>query len=121
MGTSCALLQADLFLFSYEAGFIQSVLSTRMKQNLSLVSPTDTSMMYLLSINNRDLENHLGQMYPVYSCRSGGTVSFALSFTTIVAISTSISQILRSCVAIFNIRPPLAILSHSICQGLLLL
>ena len=42
MGTNCAPLLADIFLYSYEADFIQS----------------------LLSINNPEFENYLGQMYP---------------------------------------------------------
>ena len=32
MGKNCALLLADIFLYSYEAEFIQSLLSTRKKQ-----------------------------------------------------------------------------------------
>ena len=31
MGTNCAPLQADIFLYSYEAEFIQSLLSTGKK------------------------------------------------------------------------------------------
>ena len=32
MGTKCGPLLADIFLYSYEAGFIQSLLSTKRKQ-----------------------------------------------------------------------------------------
>ena len=32
MGTNCAPLLADIFLYSYEADFIQSLLSTRKKK-----------------------------------------------------------------------------------------
>ena len=39
----------------------------------------------------------------IYSCRSGGTVSCALPFTTNVTISTSISQTFCSWVAIFHL------------------
>ena len=49
----------------------------------------------------------------IYSCRSGGTVSCALPFTSNVTISTSISQTFRSWVAIFHFHQPMAFLSHS--------
>ena len=85
----------------------------------------------VLSISNPDFENFLGHMYPdeleikdtterntllptwIYSCRSGGTVSCALPFTTNVTISTFISQTFRSWVAIFHLRQPMTFLSHS--------
>ena len=41
IGTNCATLLADIFLYSYEADFIQSLLSTGKKQHLG-----STSMMY---------------------------------------------------------------------------
>ena len=64
MGTNCAPLLADIFLYSYEAEFIQSLLSTgRNGWHLSSILHIDTSMT-LLSINNHDFENYLGQMYP---------------------------------------------------------
>ena len=51
MGTNCAPLQADIFLYSYEADFIQSLLSTgKKKWSLSSTSHTDTSMTYYQSI-----------------------------------------------------------------------
>ena len=46
MGTNCAPLLADIFLYSYEADFIQSLLSTGKKQHLGSISLTGTSMMY---------------------------------------------------------------------------
>ena len=65
MGTNCVLLLADIFLYSYEAGFIQSLLSTKRKQ---LASQFNFKYRYIddvLSINNPEFENYLGQMYPV--------------------------------------------------------
>ena len=56
----------------------------------------------------------------IYSCRSRETVSCALSFTTNVTISTSISQTFRSWVAIFHL-PCFYLTAHTVCQGLLLL
>ena len=119
MGTNCAHLLADrdILLYSYEAEFIQSLLSTAKKK---LASQFDFTYRYIddvLSINNPDFDNYLGQMYPakleikdttesncvtpllptcIYSCRSRVTVSCALPFTSNVTISTSISQTFHS-------------------------
>ena len=46
IGTNCALLLFDIFLYSYEAEFIQYLLSARKKQHLSSTSYKDTSMTY---------------------------------------------------------------------------
>ena len=64
MGTNCAPLLADIFLYSYETDFIQSLLSTREKQ---LASGFNLTYMYIddvLSINIPEFEKYLGQMYP---------------------------------------------------------
>ena len=66
MGTNCAPLLADIFLYLYEAEFIQSLLSTGKKK---LATPFNFTYMCryiedVLSINNQDFENYLGQMYP---------------------------------------------------------
>ena len=47
MGTNCAPLLADLFLYSYEVEFVQSHLQADKKHNNS-ISPTDILMMYCL-------------------------------------------------------------------------
>ena len=117
MGTNCALLLADIFLYSYEAESIQSLLSTGKKKLAPQFNFTYRYIDDILSINNPDFENFLGHMYKciplslrsktrrratpllptwIYSCRSRGTVSCELPFTTNVTISTSISQIFRS-------------------------
>ena len=132
IGTNCAPLLADIFLYSYEADFIQSLLSTGKKKLASQFNFTYRYIDDVLSINNPDFENYLGQMYPaeleiknttesntststwIYSCRSEGTVSCALPFTTNVTISTSISQTFRSLAATFHLRQPMALLSHSL-------
>ena len=64
VGTNFAPLLADIFLYSYEAEFIQSLLSAGKKR---LVSQFNFSYRYIddvLSINNPDFENYLGQTYP---------------------------------------------------------
>ena len=56
----------------------------------------------------------LGRLTALYIFFFTGTVNYILSFMTNVTISISISQIFRSCVAIYQHRPPLASLSHSL-------
>ena len=65
MGTNCAPLLAVIFLYSYEAEFIQSLLSTGKKKSASQFNFTYRYIDDVLSINNTDFENYLGQMYPV--------------------------------------------------------
>ena len=65
MGTNCAPLLADIFLYSYEAEYIQSLLSTGKKQLASRFNFTYRYIDDVLSINNPEFENYLGQMYPV--------------------------------------------------------
>ena len=64
MGKNCAPLLADIFLYSYEADFIQSLLSTGKKQLASRFNLTYRYIDDVLSINNPEFENYLGQMYP---------------------------------------------------------
>ena len=64
MGTNCAPLPADIFLYSYEAEFIQSLFSTGKKKLASQFNFTYRYIDYVLSMNNLDFENYLGQMYP---------------------------------------------------------
>ena len=65
MGTNCAPLLADIFLYSYEAEIIQSLLSTGRTQLASWFNYTYRYIDDVLSINNPEFENYLGQMYPV--------------------------------------------------------
>ena len=65
MGTYCAPLLADIFLNSYEAEFIQSLLSKEKKQLASRFNFTYRYIDDVLSIDNPELENYLSQMYPV--------------------------------------------------------
>ena len=65
MGTNCVPLLADIFLYLYEAEFIQSLLSTGRKQLASRFNFLYRYIDDVLSINNPEFENYLGQMYPV--------------------------------------------------------
>ena len=62
MGTNCAPLLADIFLYSYEAEFIQSLLSNGKKKLASEFNFTYRYIDDVLSIINPDFG--LGQMYP---------------------------------------------------------
>ena len=57
MGTNCAPLLANIFLYSYEAEFIQSLLSTERKQLASRFYYTYRYIDDVLSINNTKFEN----------------------------------------------------------------
>ena len=61
---NCAPLLADIFLYSYEADFIQSLLATGKKHLASRFNLTYRYIDDVLSINNPEFENYLGQMYP---------------------------------------------------------
>ena len=63
MGTNCAPLLADIFLYSYEAKFMLSLLSAGRKRLASQF--TYRYIEEVLSINNPDFENYFGQMYPL--------------------------------------------------------
>ena len=64
MGTNCAPLLADILLYSYEEEFIQSLLSPGKKKLASQFIYTYRHIDDVLSNNNPDFENYLGQMYP---------------------------------------------------------
>ena len=63
MDKNCAPLLADIFLYSYEADFIQSLFSVGKKK---LESQFNFTLRFddVLSINNPNFENYPSQMYP---------------------------------------------------------
>ena len=130
MGTHCAPLLADIFLYSNNAeSYSLCSQLERKNSHLSSTSHTDTSTTYCQSITQtlriiwvkciplslRSKTRRATPLLPtwIYSCRSRVTVSCALPFTTNVMISTSISQTFRSWVAIFHLRQPMVFLYHS--------
>ena len=64
MGTNCSPLLADIFLYSYEAQFVQSLLSTGKKKLASQLNFTYRYIDDVLSINNPDSDHYLDYMYP---------------------------------------------------------
>ena len=65
MGTNYVPLLTDVFLYSYEAEFIQSLLSTGRKQLAYRFVFTYRYIDYVLSINNPEFEIYLGKTYSV--------------------------------------------------------
>ena len=65
MGTNCAPLLADLFLYSYEAEFIQKLLHEKKKY---LAMAFNSTFRYniddVLSINKNDFRSYLDLIYP---------------------------------------------------------
>ena len=61
---NCAPLLADLFLYSYEADFIQRLLSQKQKQLAVSFNSTFRYIDDVLSLNNDEFHNHLHAIYP---------------------------------------------------------
>ena len=64
MGTNCAPLLADLFLYSYEAEFVQKLLSNKQKTRSASFNFTFRYIDDVLSINNRSFHDHLHTIQP---------------------------------------------------------
>jgi hypothetical protein len=63
MGTNCALLLEDLFLYSYEAEFVQKLLQN---DNKKLVVLSDYTFRYIddvLPINSNNFHNYVHLIY----------------------------------------------------------
>ncbi|KAK3084986.1 hypothetical protein FSP39_022451 [Pinctada imbricata] len=64
MGTNCAPLLADIFLYSYEAEFIQSLVSEGKRYLASDFNFTYRYIDDVLSINNPKFADYLSRIYP---------------------------------------------------------
>ena len=64
MGTNCAPLLADLFLYTYEAEFIQELLKTKKKSLAQSFNLTHRYIDDVLSLSNAKFEDYLHQIYP---------------------------------------------------------
>ena len=64
MGTNCAPLLADLFLYSYEADFIQNLLKSGKKTIAKNFNFTYRYIDDVLSLNNPKFSDYLGVIYP---------------------------------------------------------
>jgi hypothetical protein len=64
MGTNCALLLADVFLYSYEAEFVQKLLRDNNKKVDMSFNHTFRYIDDVLSINNHNFHNYVHLIYP---------------------------------------------------------
>ena len=65
MGTNCAPLLADLFLYSYEADFIQGLLKKNEKKLARSFNFTFRYIDYVLSLNNSRFGDFVDRIYPI--------------------------------------------------------
>ena len=64
MGTNCALLVADLFLFCYESDFMLSLSDNNQTNSIEAFNSTSRYLDDLFNIDNPYLEQMVGQIYP---------------------------------------------------------
>ena len=64
MGTNCAPLVADLFLFCYERDFMLSLSDNNQTNIIEVFNSTSRYLDDLLNINNPYFEERVGQIYP---------------------------------------------------------
>ena len=64
MGTNCAPLVADLFLFCYERGFMMSLFDDKQADVIDAFNTTSRYLDNILNINNVYFDNMVSQIYP---------------------------------------------------------
>ena len=64
MGTNCAALVADLFLFCYERDFMISHSEEKQSEVIEAFSWTSSYLDYLLNIDNKYFDGLISQIYP---------------------------------------------------------
>ena len=64
MGTNCAPLVADLFLFCYERDFMLSLSHNNQADSIEAFNSTSRYLDDLLNIDNPYFEQMVGQIYP---------------------------------------------------------
>ena len=65
MGTDCAPLVADLFLFCYERGFMMSLSDDKQADVIDAFNTTSRYLDDILNTNNIYFENMVSQIYPL--------------------------------------------------------
>jgi hypothetical protein len=65
MGTNCAPLLTDLFLYSYETGFIQELLKKNQKKLDRSFNFTFRYIDDVLSLNNSKFGDFVDRIYPI--------------------------------------------------------
>ena len=64
MGTNCASLVSDLFLFCYERDFTMSLSVDKQADVIDAFNTTSKYLDDILNINNVYFDNMVGQIYP---------------------------------------------------------
>ena len=64
MGTNCAPLVADLFLFCYERGFMMSLSDDKLAYAIDAFNTTSRYLDDILNIYNVYFDNMVGKIYP---------------------------------------------------------
>ena len=64
MGTNCAPLVADLFLFCYERDFMLSLLNANQSEVIEAFNSTSRSLDDLLNIDNNFFDSMVNHIYP---------------------------------------------------------
>ena len=64
MGTNCAPLVADLFLFCYERDFMMSLSDDKQADIIDAFNTTSRYLDDILNINNDYFDNMVSQIYP---------------------------------------------------------
>ena len=64
MGTNCAPLVADVFLFCYERDFMMSLSDDKQANVIDAFNTTSRYLDYILNINNVYFDNMVSHMYP---------------------------------------------------------
>ena len=64
MGTNCAPLVADLFLFCYERDFMMSLYDDKQADIIDAFNTTSRYLDDILNINNVYFDNMVSQIYP---------------------------------------------------------
>ena len=64
MGTNCAPLVADLFLFCYERDFVMSLSGDTLADVIDTLYTTSSYLDDVLNINNDYFDNMVSQIYP---------------------------------------------------------
>ena len=134
IGTNCVPLIAEIFPYLHEAEFM--IFAVHKKETVDILvqfyiqvhvhwwcfvhNPTKSLRITWTRCIRLNLRSKTWQRATlllltwIYFCRLEGTVNFILPFMTKVTISISISQIFRSWVATYQLRPPMTSLSYSL-------
>ena len=64
MGTNCAPMVADLFLFCYETDFMMSFSDDKQADVVDAINTTSRYLVDILNINNVYFDNMVSQIYP---------------------------------------------------------